>query len=197
MRFQSKFLEIRHFLSVSKIHVWNDNIIEIVRLEGPFPVQSGLFCSCLPDNKFLIRNLIYPLQRSQPYSPTARCNVHNGYQPPVLMKFTSLGHSMYTFSMDNMGSGHLFLGDTVSVCRSFADMKARRFLLQLPLSAQDQAAVWAESKDHTPTETTPCIEITLCEPRQHRSSRLTLPIVFNTLIIAIVTLMIDFSKIIM
>jgi hypothetical protein len=34
---------------------------------------------------------------------------------------------------------------------------------------QDQSGVWAESRDHTPTETTPCIEITLCEPR-HASS---------------------------
>ena len=54
--------------------------------------------------KFLIRNLSYtvctvPPASTQPYSPSARCNVYNGSPPPNLMKFTTLVRSipLYTF----------------------------------------------------------------------------------------------------
>ena len=54
----------------------------------------------LPDLTFVKgESLIYPLHLTQPYSPSARCNVHSGSPPPGLIKFSTLGHSMYTYSM--------------------------------------------------------------------------------------------------
>ena len=41
---------------------------------------------------------MYPLHLTQPYSPCARCNVHNGSPLPMLMIFRTLGRSIYTYS---------------------------------------------------------------------------------------------------
>ena len=70
-----------------------------VLLEGPSPVHSGHCGWCLPNKVFKKESLIYPLHLTQPYSASARCNVHNGYPPLKLRKFTTLVHSIYTFSV--------------------------------------------------------------------------------------------------
>ena len=68
----------------------------------PCTLQSGLciagvyliiFC------KGEISHIPLGLHLTKPYSPSARCNVHSGSPPPGLIKFSTLGHSMYTYSM--------------------------------------------------------------------------------------------------
>ena len=39
----------------------------------------------------------YPLRLTQLYSRSARCNVHNGWPPPGVIKFSTLGRSICTY----------------------------------------------------------------------------------------------------
>ena len=55
----------------------------------------------LPDLIFNRETLIQPQQRTQPYSPFLRSNVHNRCPSAVLINFTPLGRSIYS----SMGVG--------------------------------------------------------------------------------------------
>ena len=50
----------------------------------------------LPDLLFNRETLIQPQQRTQPYSPFLRSNVHNRCPSAVLINFTPLGRSIYS-----------------------------------------------------------------------------------------------------
>ena len=79
-----------------------------VRLSGPaLNCLAGVYLI-----NFCIGNL---LRVTQLYSPSARCNVHNGSPPPGLIKFTTLGHSICTYSMALLSQAILCTGATLDI----------------------------------------------------------------------------------
>ena len=59
------------------------------------PCKHYGLCSWSIPDKFLYReSLVNPLRLTQLYSLSARCNVHNGWPPPKLIKFSTLGRSI-------------------------------------------------------------------------------------------------------
>ena len=88
----------------SKLRVsWWTPSFRRLRTPALYTVQSGM-CSWRYLLNFCEENLSYtPLRLTQLFSRSARCNVHKGSLSHELIKFITLGRSIYTYSMDWTG----------------------------------------------------------------------------------------------
>ena len=85
----SRMSSISQFSSVSLSNflVCSSHRVSILR-RGALPVYSP---ACVGGLSFSLGiSHTHCMQRTEPYSPSARCNLHNALLPPVFMEFTPL-----------------------------------------------------------------------------------------------------------